>query len=197
MATDCASITSNLTLGRLPVTPAFCEPLTEFQGVVSPIGPHTIDRNREMGIAQNEWTTSTTFLSPVPPLEVQRDAATPSVPAENMEQFLTCLAGGHYSGQERRRHKRHPVTAPVVALPLAADYRIEGESVQMTTTNLSLGGAALMHTESINSPYLVLDFSAAGEDLLQVVLQILRVRSIGSIFEISGQFIGRLPHAPV
>jgi hypothetical protein len=193
MATNWASITSDLASGVVPGTPALGTRLTEFQGVATPLSPHAIDRAREVGIAQGEWGTPTSF---VPPMEATRDAATPLVSAENVQQLLTCLSGGDYSGQERRRHQRHAVTAPVVALPLAADYHIDGDSVRMTTTNLSLGGAALIHTEPINAPYLVLDFSAAGEELLQVVLQILRMRSIGAFFEIGGQFIGRLPQPP-
>jgi hypothetical protein len=125
-------------------------------------------------------------------VEINWDALTPPTPPDRVQQLLTSLATGTYSGPERRRHKRHAVTAPVVALPLAAHYRVDGDPVQMTTANVSLGGAALMHTQCIDAPYLVLDFSVAGEDRLQVVLQVLRVRCVGPLFEIGGQFSGRL-----
>jgi hypothetical protein len=194
MATNWSSITSDLTLGVDPVAPAFDNCLAKLQDVALPVDPHVFDRAREVGISHGEWRIPTSL---VPPIEVKRDDDAQPVSVENVQQLLTCLAGGQFFGKERRRHLRHAVAAPVVALPLAADYRIDGEPQQMTTTNLSLGGAALMHSQQVDAPYLVLDFSAAGEELLQVVLQILRVRSIGSFVEIGGQFIGRMPQSPL
>jgi hypothetical protein len=85
---------------------------------------------------------------------------------------------------------------PVVALPLASDFRINGEPVQMTTANVSLGGAALIHTRFVDTPYLALDFKAATIESLQVVLKVLRVRSLGPVYEVSGEFISRLSQIP-
>jgi hypothetical protein len=182
-----------ITLGGFVVPPVFDKPFTDLRGIGEAVDPYAVGQRGKLGISRSEWIVGTHFLVPV---ESSRETAPPPFPSEHVQHLLACLASGHYSGQERRRHKRHAVTVPVVALPLAADYRIDGESVHMTATNVSLGGAALMYTSSIAAPYLVLDFGAAGEELLQVVLQILRLRSIGSLFEICGQFIGRLPQVP-
>jgi hypothetical protein len=85
---------------------------------------------------------------------------------------------------------------PVLVLPLARDFRVAGEPMQMTTVNVSLGGAALVHTRFIDAPYLALDFSVAGVELMQVILHVLRVRSTGLVYEIGGKFISRLSQSP-
>jgi hypothetical protein len=120
----------------------------------------------------------------------------PSIPPENVQRLVKSLVRDEYTGPDRRRHKRYPIVVPVVALPLASDFRINGEPVQMTTANVSLGGAALIHTRFVDTPYLALDFKAATIESLQVVLKVLRVRSLGPVYEVSGEFISRLSQIP-
>ena len=67
--------------------------------------------------------------------------------------------------------------------------------MQMTTVNVSLGGAALIHTRFVDAPYLALDFTGAGLELLQVVLKVWRVRSLGLVYEVAGEFISKLSPA--
>jgi hypothetical protein len=62
----------------------------------------------------------------------------------------------------------------------------------MTMANISLGRAALLHTRFVDAPYLAIDFTAAGLELLQVVFKVLRCRSLGPVYEIGGQYISRL-----
>jgi len=121
-----------------------------------------------------------------------RASNAPSIPPENVQRLVKSLASGEYSGDDRRRHKRYPVSVPVVAVALASDFRIKDEPVKMTTANVSLGGAALIHTRFVDAPYLALDFTAAGVELMQVVLKVLRVKSIGSVYEMAGEFISQL-----
>jgi hypothetical protein len=132
----------------------------------------------------------------VAPVEGRVEAIAPSIPPENVQRLLKSFVPGDFSGPDRRRHKRYPVTVPVIVLPLAADFRINGEPVQMTTANVSLGGAAFIHTRFIDVPYLAIDFTLAGLELLQVVLQVLRVRNIGPVYEVAGQFISSVSQAP-
>jgi hypothetical protein len=119
-------------------------------------------------------------------------ASHPAIPPETVQRLIKPLASTEYQGPDRRREKRYPVTLPVVAVPLAADFRIDGEPAQMLTANISLGGAALIHTRFIDADYLALDFTGAGSESLQVVLKVLRVRSLGLVYEISGEFVSRL-----
>jgi hypothetical protein len=143
------------------------------------------------GVTRSE--TDNPFISPV---EVNMQAAAPSVPSENVQRLIKSLVPGEYTGPDRRIHKRYAVTVPVIVLPLTSDFRINGEPVQMTTANVSLGGAALIHTRFIDGPYLALDFTVAGIELLQVVLKVLRVQGAGPVYEVGGQFISRLSQTP-
>ena len=115
-----------------------------------------------------------------------------SIPPENVQRLVKSLVPDEYTGPDRRRQKRYPVSVPVIALPLASDFRIDGDPVQMTTANVSLGGAALIHTRFVDAPYLALDFRGAGVELLQVVLKVLRVRCLGPVYEVGGEFMSRL-----
>ena len=81
---------------------------------------------------------------------------------------------------------------PAVALPLAPDFRVNGEAMAMTTANISLGGVALLHTRFVDAPYLAVDFTPTGEDKLQVVLKLLHCRPLGLVYEIGGEFISRV-----
>ncbi len=132
----------------------------------------------------------------VAPVAIDIEAATSSDPPENVQRLLKSLVPGEYSGPERRSDKRYAIAVSVVVLPLASDFRIDGEPVQMTTANISLGGAALVHPRSLNAPYLALDFTVAGVELLQVVLKVARVHCTGPVYEMAGQFISRLAQAP-
>jgi hypothetical protein len=119
-----------------------------------------------------------------------------SIAAESVLRLAKSLAADEFTGPERRRHKRYRVVVPVLVLPLASDFRIDGEAMQMMTRNVSLGGAALIHTRFVDAPYLALDFMGAGLDLLQVVFKVLRVRSLGLTYEVGGEFISQMSPAP-
>jgi hypothetical protein len=96
------------------------------------------------------------------------------------------------TGKDRRREKRHSIGVPVVAVPLRADFSIAGEAVRMTTRDISQSGIALTYTRFSDVPYYVIDFTAAGIELLQVPLKVLRVTPSGSGYEVAGKFIARV-----
>jgi hypothetical protein len=81
---------------------------------------------------------------------------------------------------------------PVIALPLAADFRVDGAPMQLTTADLSLGGAAFVYTRYVDAPYLAIDFTSPGIELLQVVYRVLACRSVGPVYAIRGEFVSRL-----
>jgi PilZ domain len=143
------------------------------------------------GIRRNELGVVNPFMAPVA-LKVEA----PPIPLENIQRIVKSLASNEQPGAERRRHKRHPVMVPVVALPLAADFHVDGEPVKMTTANVSLGGAALIHTRFVDAPYLAMDFTVAGIELWQVVFKVLRVQSRGIVYEVGGEFVSRLSRTP-
>jgi hypothetical protein len=142
--------------------------------------------HRDASAGFDKLTASIRFNSEV------RDA-----PPEHIQRIVRSMASQEQQGAERRRHKRYPVMAPVAAMPIARDFRLTGDPVQMTTANVSLGGAALIHTRFVDAPYLALDFTVAVMDRLQVVFKVLRVQSRGVVYEIGGEFISRLSGGPM
>jgi hypothetical protein len=114
------------------------------------------------------------------------------IPPENVKRLVKAATPNTFARIDLRKHKRHPITVPVIAVPLAADFRVSGEPMKMTTLNVSLGGAALLHTRVVDVPYLAIDFSAAGIELMQVVLRVLRVRNVGAVYEVAGEFVSQL-----
>jgi hypothetical protein len=96
------------------------------------------------------------------------------------------------TGKDRRQQERHSIGVPVVAVPLRANFSIAGPAVQMTTRDISQCGIALAHTRFSDVPYYVIDFTAAGIELLQVLLKVLRVSHSGPIYEVAGKFIDRV-----
>jgi hypothetical protein len=97
-------------------------------------------------------------------------------------------------GVDRRQQKRYSVALGVVAVPLGPDFSIAGPAARMIIRNISPSGAALAHTRFSDVPYFVLDFTAAGIELLQVVLKVLRVSNSGPIYEVAGKFISRVTY---
>jgi hypothetical protein len=120
----------------------------------------------------------------------------PSIPPEYIKRLAKSHEADQYTGPDRRLQKRYDIAVPVVALPLGPDFRVIGEPLQMTTANVSLGGAALIHTRFIDAPNLALDFTAAHIEL-QVVLRVSHVRSLGLVYEVAGEFISQLTQASV
>ena len=114
-----------------------------------------------------------------------------AIPQEYIQRLSKSQPTEQHSGVERRTHKRYDIAVPVVALPLGSDFRVIGEPMQMVTANVSLGGAALIHTRFIDASNLALDYALAGVRL-QVVLKVLRVKSLGLVYEVAGEFIAQL-----
>jgi hypothetical protein len=96
------------------------------------------------------------------------------------------------SGRDRRQQTRYSIGVPVVAIPLRADFSIDGPAVRMTTRDISQSGIALAHARFCDAPYYAIDFTSAGIELLQVLLKVLRVSNNGPAYEVAGKFISRL-----
>jgi hypothetical protein len=97
-----------------------------------------------------------------------------------------------FSRRDRRQQTRYSIGVPVVAVPLRSDFSIAGPAVRMTTRDISQSGIALAYARFSDVPYYVIDFTSAGIELLQVLLQVLRVRNTGPTYEFAGKFINRL-----
>jgi len=146
-----------------------------------------------LGVVRAAQVQSNPFLGGV---SAALDACIGSVPPEYVQRLVSSLAGDAYKGPERRKDKRYRMSVPVVAVPLGLDFGVAREPVRMTTMNVSLGGAALIHTRYTDAPYFALDFAIAGLDHAQVMLEVLRVRNFGPVYEVAGRFINRLSQTP-
>jgi hypothetical protein len=127
-------------------------------------------------------------------INVHIEGRTSPIPKKDVERLVQCLASRTYNGREARRQKRFPVAAPITVVPLGADFRVSGQPARVMTINVSGGGVAIVHTRRIVEPYLAIDFSASGVDLLPAVMQVTRVRTLASAFEVAGKFTTRILH---
>jgi hypothetical protein len=144
---------------------------------------------RSLGLVKADGGQCNPFAVEV---KVSVDARNGCVPPENVQRLIRALTQNHYPGCERRKDTHYSVVVPVVAVPLGADFGVIGEPVQMTTMNISQTGAGLLHTRFTQVPYYALDFTLAGVELVQVVLEVLRVRNVGVLYEVAGRFVSRL-----
>ncbi|HEY2761197.1 MAG TPA: PilZ domain-containing protein [Pirellulales bacterium] len=122
--------------------------------------------------------------------DTQRNHATP----ERVVNFVRRIIRNEklYTGRERRTHLRYPITMPVKATPLTDDQRPAGEPFLAVSRDISIGGMCLYHLYAVSEKYLELDLKGSGNDELHVVLEVVRCRQAGPLYEIAGQFIGYL-----
>jgi hypothetical protein len=85
---------------------------------------------------------------------------------------------------DRRRERRCPLLTPVTVLPvgrLAAAFAA-------VTHDISTRGISLLHTGPVDDHYLYLQFPESPQGSLTVVMEVLRRRKIGPLWEIAGNF---------
>jgi hypothetical protein len=125
-------------------------------------------------------------------LNVHLASAAQTVSRRDVMRLVECFANRKFMGTDTRSQQRHTVAAPVTVVPLSGDLRIAAPAERVLTLNISSNGAALFHTRKIPQPYLVIDFTYAGVNLLPVLLETTRVRQVGNSFEIAGRFVCRI-----
>jgi hypothetical protein len=110
------------------------------------------------------------------------------VPHRDLHRVLQYLSSFEHTGAEKRRERRHAVALPVMALPLARNFRVSGPAFELSTINISKGGASFMYSGQLEAAYLAIDFSYAGLGFIQALFEVLRVRPFLSAFEIAGRW---------
>ena len=58
--------------------------------------------------------------------------------------------------------------------------------------DISTGGMSLIHTEEVQDKLLVVELPITPGQKTQVVLEVLRCRSIGQFYEVGGRFVSKL-----
>ncbi|HXY34036.1 MAG TPA: hypothetical protein VEI07_07400 [Planctomycetaceae bacterium] len=107
---------------------------------------------------------------------------------EAVEQFVDAVDGGRDLFEDRRSAKRKPVTIDVIAVPLDAQQKPCGDAFLALTRNISRGGIAILCTERVKSPYLLLRLEMARYRMLQAVVKVIRSKSFYQFTEVSACF---------
>jgi len=103
-----------------------------------------------------------------------------------VEQFVDAVgAGPQPQSDDRRSTNRKPAMIDVIAVPLDAERKPCGEAFLALTRDISRGGIAILCTEEVKSPYLLLRLEMARYRMLQAVARVIRSRSFYQFTEVS------------
>jgi hypothetical protein len=125
---------------------------------------------------------------------VNMDGDTCPILQNDVKRMVKRAATRKYHGRDARKQKRYPAATQITVVPLGPDFRVAGRPARVMTFNVSAGGAALFHTRRVVEPYVAIDFSASGIELLPAILKVTRVRTLPTAFEIAGKFVSRILH---
>jgi hypothetical protein len=97
-----------------------------------------------------------------------------------------------YEGKEQREKARRRLTMPVAVMPVDDGFKPVGVPVLLTTRDISLSGICLLHDQPLWPKYLVVDLPARNlQNSIQLVVEVVRCRAVGDLFEIAGRFVMR------
>jgi hypothetical protein len=105
-----------------------------------------------------------------------------------VDDFVAAVERNEQRDDERRKEQRKPVCADVIAVPLDENRQPCGEAFLALTRNISRGGIAILHTERVTAPYLLLRIETGRHQSIQTVVRVVRARSFYQFTEISGRF---------
>jgi PilZ domain len=118
------------------------------------------------------------------------DWDSPSSTRATVDQFLAAVASAPNNPfSDRRSSKRKPVMIDVIAVPLDARFQPCGDAFLAITRDISHGGAAILCTEEVKAPYLLLRLETTRHRSLQSTIRVIRSRSFYQFREISGAFV--------
>ncbi len=90
--------------------------------------------------------------------------------------------------QERRAEPLYAIMVPVFVTPFDATGHPVGARFLAVTRDISTIGGAILHSAKVPGQYLLLEFNLPGNREFRVVLEILRIREIGPLWELTGRF---------
>ena len=105
-----------------------------------------------------------------------------------VDQFVDAVDGAHNPFDDRRAAQRKPAMIDVIAVPLDAERQPCGDAFLALTRDISHGGIAILCTEQIKAPYLLLRLEMARYRCLQAVVRVIRSRSFYQFTEVSAAF---------
>jgi hypothetical protein len=117
-----------------------------------------------------------------------RPATTPvEAIADQVEEVIANLRG--YSGPDQRADQRYALAIAVRVTRFGLSGRKCGDPFEAVTRDISLSGISILCTTNICEEFLLLEWSQSGGRPFNVVLEVLRRRSIGPLWEIAGRFL--------
>jgi c-di-GMP-binding flagellar brake protein YcgR len=123
---------------------------------------------------------------------IEFDDSTLQPPSEDLIQYSQGFDAGSDIGYQREA-KRVAITRNVPVIPVDSSVKPTGEPFVAVTRNLSTGGLAIMHTETVKDNFIVVELSSKEGSRLQVLVEVLRCTRRGvSFHEISGRIIRKL-----
>ena len=92
--------------------------------------------------------------------------------------------------RELRRHPRRPLMMGIPAMELDDELFPKGEDFTVISRNLSAGGIAIVHTHPLHGKLAILvELPELGH--VQLLLEIVRCKKVGSLYEMGGAFFDR------
>ena len=96
------------------------------------------------------------------------------------------------SDDERRAVRRFPMTMPIPAVEIDADFQPVGIPFTVFTRDISTRGIALVHSHALDAKRLAIELTGAAGEKIQVVLDVLRSTAIHGFYEIGCRYVCRL-----
>ena len=94
---------------------------------------------------------------------------------------------------DRRAEERYYATLPVTATQLDDKSEPIGDGFQTVTRDISRRGISLFTRRAVGGHLLALEIADRNEqNKLKAVMQVLRCRSIGDLYEIAGKFVAKV-----
>jgi hypothetical protein len=103
-----------------------------------------------------------------------------------------------HAGRDKRRAVRYSVKAAIPVQPFDAMLQPIEAPFMSVARNISTGGICLLSDRTIHAEFLGLELSATAGELVQLLVQVMRSRPRGNVYEIGGEFITKMaaPRVP-
>ncbi len=91
--------------------------------------------------------------------------------------------------REKRLHKRYLVPLRVDVQPIDEHFRPQGETYPVIAYDISVQGICIRDTRSVETKFLALNLVSPTGDEMQMLMEVLRCRHTGRLYDIGGKFI--------
>ncbi len=135
-------------------------------------------------------------LNHVRPAELVFDRKKLVHPPEAIARFVKKAVGAMKPDYERRGVPRYPLVVPAIALPMNKRLRPIDDPFATLTRNISKSGLSLVHTRAVQAELLAVELRDLQGETMQLVMRLLRCRSINRFYELAGAFLVRMAPSP-